>query len=213
MNGHMNITKSSRLIAIIIISIAISVFIMVSEHNKNKDFMNFISLGVTTGSINSHLVYIKLLNEESLNDTIDIIVPNYWLMNEIWIDRADSINHNEFDKQFLKDLAYCIRNNKPMIVSANIFNEFNIKNYSFTIDKNIEKEFNLNGCEHYIDEDGCLKGYKWDPRDSIPNPPLNDSSNNRLNNLIYLLQKERIGVYSYHDDEAPDYHGYAVWRY
>ena len=134
-------------------------------------------------------------------------------MNKIWIDTANSINPKKFDKQFLKDLAYCIRNNKPMIVSANVFNQFNIKNYSFTIDKNIEKEFNLNGCEHYIDEDGCLKGYKWNPRDSIPNPPLNDSSDNRLNNLIYLLQKERIGVYSYHDDEVPDYHGYTVWRY
>ena len=211
----MNITKSSKLIAVIITVIALAVFIMVPMHNRNKDFMRFISLGVTTGSLNTHLVYIKLLNEDNLNDTIDIIVPNYMLRDAIWVDTPDVIESDSkiFNKQFVKDLAYCIRTNKPMIVSANVFNEFNNKYYTFAIDKNIQREFNLNGYEHYIDEERCLKGYTWDPRDSIPNPPLNDSSDKRLKNLIYLLQKERIGVYSYHDDEAPDYHGYAVWRY
>ena len=41
-----------------------------------------------------------------------------------------------FNKQFVKDLAYCIRTDKPMIVSANVFNEFNNKYYTFAIDKN-----------------------------------------------------------------------------
>ena len=216
----MNITKSSRLIliSIIITLIVISVFISVSFCNRNRNFMKFISLGVTTGSEYSHQVYIKLLNEENLNDTIDVIITNGWLMHEICfdkrIDTSDPYEARKFKKQFLKDLAYCIRNDKPMIVSSNVFNEFNNEIDAFTIDENIESEFNLNGCEYYIDDAGCIKGYKWDPRDSIPNPPLNDSARiNRLNNLIYLLQKERIGVYSYHDDEAPDYWGYAVWRY
>lgn len=210
-----NISKASRLIVIFISLIAISVLIIVSVHIRNRAFIEFISLGVTTGSVHSHLVYLKLQNEENLNDTLDVIIPNYVLRDEIWIDTHDEFesDHIKFNKQFLKDLVYCIRKEKPMIVSVNVFNEFDNENYSFSIDENIKKEFNMNRCEYYIDEDGCLKGYKWDPRDSIPNPPLNDSTNNLLNNLIYLLQKERIGVYSYHDDEAPDYWGYAVWRY
>ena len=213
----MNITKSGKLIAVIITLIAISASIMISVHNRSKDFMKFISLGITTGNVNSHQVYIKLLNEENLNDTIDIIVTNEWLMNEICfdkrIDTSDPYECKKFDRQFIRDLAYCIRNEKPMTVSPNVFNEFNNESYTFVIDKNIEWEFYSNGCDHYIDDDGCIKGYKWDPRDSIPNPPLNDSTRIRLKNLIYLLQKEKIGVYSYHDDEAPDYWGYAVWRY
>ena len=213
----MNITKSGKLIAVIITLIAISASIMISVHNRNKEYMKFLSLGVASGSDYLNLVYIKLQNEENLNDTIDVIVPIIELFSQICFYKridflSDSYETQKLEKQFLKDLAYCIRNDKPMIVSPDVIDEFNYERPTVVIDKAIEREFILNGCEHYIDEDGYMKGYKWVPFDTIPNPPLNDSARiNRFNNLVYLLQKERIGVY-FNYDKATNYWGYSVWR-
>lgn len=212
-----NFTKRCKLIAAIITLITISVLIIVSVPNRNKEYMKFLSLGATSSTDYLNMVYIKLQNEENLNDTIDVIVPIIELFNDICfhkrIDTSDSCEIQKLKKQFLKDFAYCIRNDKPMIVSPDVFDEFNYEKAIVVIDETIEREFNLNGHEHYIDEEGYLKGTKSTIFDTIiPNLRLDDSASiNRFNNLIYLFQKERIGVYFAYD-EATNYWGYLVWK-
>ena len=143
---------------------------------------------------------------DNTKDTANIVVSNVWLQNVTQPGRSGS--------KFVKKIADCIINDEPLKVSSAAFNSLK-KDCSFTIDKKLEKEFYSNGAEYYIDEDGWLKGFHWDPRDSIQPPRMHYKDTTRqywLYSLIRLLQKENIGVYFYHDDEVPEYCGYRVWR-
>ncbi len=203
----MNITKKNKL-GVILLAVVILAILILRPTKKNDypdEFIKYISSGITTLGPD-HLVYIKIANSDNTMDTANIIVSNISLRNKTQPEGSGS--------KFVKKLADCIINDKPMKVSSATFNSLK-DDRSFTINKELDREFYSNGAEYYIDEEGWLKGFHWDPRDSIQPPRMHYKDTTRqywLYSLIRLLQKENIGVYFYHDDEVPEYCGYRVWR-